>query len=256
MPTKQVISLSYNESLSLGTAVELVGLATGGEVRDYKVSSLAASYIFAKSLDKTVQVKSSRERSAAEFKSEVERVRSVLLLQSKAIDERTNLVLDDLEEIWAALAVTKQPVNKLMQDSEFQALFPYAELVAGTYEELRHNSGCTISLVTRRDGTIISHRLDAPICAPDTMSAIKSCGVFDAEGYLGSDASRWRISKLLGAVPQSHKSRVFAWAADAIYTVNEYHNTKGGISLPEIFEYNCDGVHLQADRELRFERKA
>ena len=256
MPSKPAISISYDDSLSLGTVIELVGLAAGGRVLDYRVSSTSATYIFDNKHAGTMQVKNSRARTALEFKNEVERVQHALQMQTKVVDERTNLALEDLEQIWSALACTKQPINKLIQDSAFNELFPHAELVAGTYEELRHKSGCAVLLDTRKDGTIISHRLDAPNCTLEKLSEENCCGVFAPDGYLGSDTSRWRISKLLGAVPEPHKSKVFAWAADAIFSVNEYHNTSGGISLPEVFEYKCDGVHLQADRELRFERKA
>lgn len=255
MPTKPVLSISYDDALSLGTVIELVGLATGGKVLDRKVSSIAASYTFDQNHGRNVQVKNTRERSAAEFKCEVESVQRVLRMQSKAIEECTNLAFEDLEQIWLALAGTKLPVKKLMQDSAFHAIFPYAELVDGTYEELRHKSGCAILLVTRQDGILISHRIDAPVSGREKVSDEHSYGVYDPNGYLGSDTSRWHISKLLGAVPEQHKSKVFAWAAEAIFTVKEYHNTRGGIRLPERFVYHCEGVHLEADRELRFERK-
>ncbi len=250
-------ALTFSQSIQLGAAIEWVGLVTSGSVRGYKVSSIAATYLFSTGSEHACQVKNTKHRSVGEFKAEFETVGLALqqlepVGDSVCFDERTNLTVRDLYEIWQALS-GKQPIEELLKDTSFTAIFPHAELIAGEYESLRHKSGCIVNIETRRDGVITAHHIDAPIPNGQAKVETHNCGVCNHDGYLGTDENRWRISKLLGAVPDAQKSKVFAWAADAIFTVEEYHNTRGGVPLPELFEYKGDGLHLVADKDLRFE---
>ncbi|QQR57800.1 MAG: hypothetical protein IPG59_22985 [Candidatus Melainabacteria bacterium] len=255
MASKPPTILEFSSDIEQGAAIEFVGLVAQGTVVESKVSSIAATYVFEK---QEIVVKNSKQRSATEFKAEVEVVRGALQLLrdtsgDNPIDERGNLTPIDLGEIWQSLAHATQPIDALLCDEAFVALFPFADLVAGTYESLRHKSGCVIDIETRKDGTLLSHRIDAP--NPVSTKAPSNCGIFKTDGYLGTDESRWHISKMLGAVPSKHKSKVFAWAHDAINLVDEFHNTHGGVQLPEIFECHYDDVHLTCDRDLRFEKR-
>lgn len=110
-----------------------------------------------------------------------------------------------------------------------------------------------IALATR--ATVNGTSIAAPAATYTFAEASRARkhGIYHADGYRGLDESRWRISKLLGAVPQQHKARVFSWAAEAINSVDEFHNARGGVPLPEIFECRYDHARLVADRELRFE---
>lgn len=186
------------------------------------------------------------------------------LSSDEPIDKRTNLTLRDLQDIWHSLSFSRQPVRFLELDSEFTKLFPCVSIVAGIYKSLRHRSGCEIQLQTRKNCTIVSHSVDAPSPVFDLLQRWKqtsasTCvhdndriGIYLANSYRGLDESRWRISKMLGAVPSQHKPRVFAWADESIFAVDEYHITRGGVPLPLVFECRYDDVHLSADRELRF----
>ncbi len=255
MASKPQTSLEFDSKIHLGTAIEFVSLVTHGSVAKNKVSSIAGTYVFE---NNQIVIKNSRQRSAAEFNAELEVVGVALQLLKdnscdKPFDERSNLTPNDLGEIWLSLAQANQPIETLLCDQAFAALFPYADLVAGTYEKLRHKSGCVIHIQSRKDGIILSHSIDAP--NPVSTKAPSNCGIFKEDGYLGTDESRWRISKMLGAVPPQHKSKVFAWAHDAINLVEEFHNTHGGVQRPEIFECHYDDVHLTCDRDLRFEKR-
>lgn len=231
---------------------------TSGSVRGHKVSSVAATYVFDAGSAGSCEVKNTKNRPVAEFKAEFEAVglafqRLELATDGACFDDRTNLKVSDLDEIWLMLTSRNQPVEKLLGDSEFTAIFPHAELIAGEYESLRHKSGCAVYIETRNNGMITAHHLDAPIPGVKAIVEKHNCGVCKEDGYLGSDENRWSISKLLGSVPDAEKAKVFAWAADAIFAVEEFHNTRGGVPLPEQFEYKGDGFYLIADKDLRFE---
>lgn len=190
------------------------------------------------------------------------------LSNSEPIDARANLTLDDLENIFAALSPSNQSIESLLNMPHFATIFPYANFIAGDCESLRHASGCEVLITTRKDGVVTAHRIDAPepvsnimnswqhtssTTAPVASLPTASSNIFDVAGYRGCDESRWRISKMLGAVPSDHKERVFSWAADAIYSVDDFHNTHGGVNLPESFRYHIGDVHITADRDLKFQ---
>lgn len=193
------------------------------------------------------------------------------LVGEETIEARTNLTLNDLDTIWQALAVSVLPVGTMMCDTEFTSAFPYADLMAGTYVSLRHASGCEISLETRRDDTITAHRIDAPSPVTGLVARLidvgtsslscngkpnnKASGIFDPDGYRGTDESRWRVSKMLGSVPLQHKPEVFAWAANVINSIDEFHSTRGGVALPKSFECRYGDMRLVADHNLKFEQR-
>ncbi len=299
------MTLSFCGEIQLGATIEFVALATKGTVVKNKVVSPAATYLVEENPSErafTLMVKNSKQRSTEEFNAEVIHVFCALRLMGAKtilesgfgksknfppteiltwlrapstaalshelpIDERTNLTVNDLVDIWRLLVQTEQPVEVLLNNTEFIEIFPYADLVAGEYEKLRHKSGCEVSLQTRKNGTISEHRIDAPNPVSNLVTRLressgqslvsatleKKPSIFHKDGYWGGDESRWRISKMLGAVPPQHKSAVFAWAADAINKMDEFHNTRGGVQLPTIFECRFDDVHLTADRDLKFE---
>lgn len=251
-------TLTFGKSIKLGTIIEWVGLMTSGSVRGHKVSSIAATYTFDAGSVGRCEVKNTKSRPVEEFKSEFEAVSLSLQMLEQAtdgacFDKRTNLTFADLDEIWHALS-RKQPIKELLEDANFIAIFPHAEFIAGEYESLRHKSGCAVFIETRNAGVIAAHHIDAPVPGAKVITEKHNCGVCKEDGYLGSDEIRWSISKLLGSVPVAQKGKVFAWASEAIYTVEEFHNTRGAVPVPEVFEYKGDGVHLVANRDLRFER--
>jgi len=243
-----------------GANIEFVAVATGGIVTQNKVTSIAATYQFEKSLDtdKLLVTIKKKQSSTSEF-SELGSIIAQALYIFNAMPEQdpaipqTNLTPVDLLDIWQALAQQTKPIQTLLKEPDFESLFPYADLLAGTYESLRHKSGCVIKIETRKDGIITSHSIDAP--SPVLEVKKQSQSIYVPDGYLGTNESRWRISKILGSAPAKYKAQVFAWAADAIHMVEEFHNTHGGVSLPENFEFRYDNVHLTFDRDLRFEQK-
>lgn len=304
MATRSEVMLKFRAEVALGATIELVALATHGSVSKAKVSASAATYSFEeKQHEFTVTVKSSKQHSAETFRAEVIHMLCALMLIGtdsldasgftkndqmdevlnwlsaqnisplsfgEPIDDNTNLTLDDLENIWRALVPLQRSVDTIMLDTEYTGLFPYADLVAGRYERLRHCSGSEISLETRQDASIISHRIDAPNPVTTLVADLNDTkelavagkgrqfnptkSIFDPDGYRGSNESRWRVSKMLGAVPRQHKEEVFRWAANVINTVDEFHNTHGGVALPKSFEYRYDDVLLTADTTLKFEK--
>lgn len=303
MASKREMILNFCVFADLGTVAEFVGLALRAEVSAKRIAASAASYVLEKRADGSfaITVKKSAAASADDFSTEILKLRCALQnLEVTACDaqgfsknipltELTNwfasqstvdnaefaplnseLNLADLGEIFEALTSSQRPVEKCLDDPRFFALFPYADFVAGSYTSLRHRSGFEIKLHTRNDGTIVSHRLDAPDPVgrihtlwsswfsgrgPTKLLATEgSHGVYHIDGYLGSDESRWRISRLLGAVPAEHKPRVFKWAAEVINSVEEYHSTRGGVKLSDIFECTYDNERLIADSDLRFKK--
>ena len=305
MPPSSEMSLKFHAVVKLGALLELLALAVQGTVSATKVSAPCASYIVEddkNSASVKLVVKNSKQKTAEEFGSELMNVLCAVCwtgsidiegigfarnlqiqkfcdwFQSQSVaglsnfepfDERSNLSLSDLENIFQTLALSKQTIESLLSDAKFAAIFPYADRIAGKYESLRHTSGCEIAIETRKDGAITSHRIDAPnpvrkfveawqdytSAKPTAASTKSSANIFDLNGYRGSDESRWRISKLLGKVPPKHKEAVFAWAADAIHCVDEFHNTRGGVPLPEVFQYRVEDLHLTADRDLKFHQE-
>lgn len=306
MPNKAEIKLRFRTDTSLGVLTEFLSLAVSGGVSANKVRAQSATYSLAEDKDLAaveIVVQNSKQRSAADFNQEITQALCAISLIggkdlegfgfSKSVpiqkfyewfqaqdlaklsnyapfDASTNLTLVDLENIFQALSFAKQPVDNLVCDSKFTAVFPYANVIAGKYESLRHSSGCEVFLDTRKDGVIIGHRIDAPDPVRELMSAwrveivsIRESGVsqkpytsiFDIDGYRGNNESRWRISKMLGGVPPEHKQAVFEWAANAIYDVEEFHSTRGGVQLPETFQYRVNDVRLTADRNLKFHRE-
>lgn len=299
-----MMTLKFCAEAPFGAIIEFVALALHGWVIKTKVTAQYATYFFEESPrghEFTVTVRKLRYGNAEVFKTEVVSVLCALhflgansleasgfsknhplvdvstwlitqriasLSGDGPIDERTNLKLSDLQDIWQSLAFSAQPIRLLDRDTEFTTLFPYANIIAGFYESLRHRSGCEIPLGTRKDGTITEHRVDAPDPGRDLFRRWKQTpdssptlvnnriGIYLPDSYRGLDESRWRVSKMLGAAPPQHKSRVFAWADNAIFTVDEYHNTRGGVPIPLIFECRYDDMYLTADRELRFKVEA
>lgn len=244
----------------LPTTLEIVALATNGWVTGSKVASIAASYYFEKlpeTNEVNITIKNSRQSSTSEFNDEVSKISKVLDSFADKQDcqpflNDSNLTFNDLQEIWQALVQSDQTIQSLLQNSDFNNLFPYADLVSGSYESLRHKSGCEIKLETRKNNSIISHQIDAP--NPVAKEIKQNQSIFNDDGYLGLDQSRWRISKMLGATPTAYKTQVFSWAADAIHTVEEFHNTHGGVALPEVFKFKYDNILLTFDRDLKFEQ--
>ncbi|MDZ4832531.1 MAG: hypothetical protein SGJ27_01895 [Candidatus Melainabacteria bacterium] len=179
----------------------------------------------------------------------------------------TLLTLNALEKIYKMLAGQSASIKELLGEPDFNSLFPHIEFIAGQYEHMRHQSGNEVKILWHKRDFVQMHKIDAPNPVASILAAwlsksgygviaqkTENCGIYNEKGYRGTSTSRWQISKMLGEVPAAHQSAAFGWASNAIWTIDEYHSTRGGAPLPDVFTYSYDDIMLTADRELVFTR--
>ena len=165
------------------------------------------------------------------------------------------LSLADLEEIGARLFGQTTPAPDLSIDPEFRATFPGIEMKWGSYGFIRHRSGTEIRTCWSDDTHVLqSHGFEAPRPAePLARKWLKTKGVEpETNEFLKYRQKKWRLAKLLNRVPQPYKQRVYEWVITTHFDVEEFHSTRGGYPIPELFECTFGKSTIFCERDLEF----
>ncbi|MBN8658828.1 MAG: hypothetical protein J0M35_00580 [Candidatus Obscuribacter phosphatis] len=174
----------------------------------------------------------------------------------------SHLSLGDLIEINHWLSQKEQAIADLERMPQFTATFPFVDIYAGDYSNLRHRSGHEIFMVWQDNKFAEQHKIDAPAPADELQrkyACFQAGKVYrhkpglrlDRLGpYRKSRENRQKYAYLLGGLPESEKRRIFRWLADTANDIDYYHDSRGGQVIPEIFEIAFEDKVLTATRDL------
>lgn len=171
------------------------------------------------------------------------------------------LTLSDLNQIHDLLSVQKTPADRIRYDDGPRSIFPYLDLFAGDYGSMRHRSGNEIHMNWIGNQTPGRHKIDAPIPSGTDLLKSKTKNTSnDTNGdskplgpYRKSDTNRWRIAYMLGGIPDADKPRVFDWVTNCFHDIDYFHDTRGGIALPDVFEIEFSTGKLTATHDFVFQ---
>ena len=172
-----------------------------------------------------------------------------------SIVDEVCLSLTDLEEIGTRLFGQTTPAPDLSNDPAFRAAFPGIEMKWGYYGFVRHRSGTEIRTCWSDDTHVLqSHGFEAPSPSePLARKWLKTKGVeWTQNEFLKYRKKKWRLAKLLNRVPQPYKQRVYEWVITTHFDVEEYHSTRGGYPIPELFECTYGKSTIFCERDLEF----
>lgn len=176
----------------------------------------------------------------------------------------SHLTLRDLGEIYHYLDLLAQaPIADIERDENFNRVFPCVDIYNGCYGNIRHRSGHEIFVRWIDNRMIGRHKIDAAIlcsellreyeCERDGKIFRRARSSAPKPGpYRKSQRNRGRLAYMLGSVPESHKSRVYAWVVDVFNAVDYYHDTRGGVEIPERFSIEFGQFKMTATHDLVF----
>lgn len=176
--------------------------------------------------------------------------------------KESHLSLNDLIELHHWLSKQEQPIAALERVPQFTETFPLVDIYAGDYSNLRHKSGHEIFMVWKDNKFAERHQIDAPAPSAELKRKYhcwqagkvyrqKAALNLDKIGpYQKSSDNRRKYAFLLGGLPEKAKPRIFRWLVDISNDLANYHDSRGGQELPELFEIAFDNKVLTATRDL------
>lgn len=174
------------------------------------------------------------------------------------------ITLMDLEFVFRYLADRTTPISNYWNDQVYASNFPYLDVYAGDNGSIRHKSGAEISIEWTGNKFVRSHKLVVPRASDAIVSRYrceisgkkfkdKKIPLETSSGpYRKSFQNQMRAARMLGQVPPEHQQRVFAWFSSVFNDVDYFHDTRGGIPLPNIFEIEFDGCKMTATHDFDF----
>ncbi|MBX9666509.1 MAG: hypothetical protein K2X93_02775 [Candidatus Obscuribacterales bacterium] len=180
-----------------------------------------------------------------------------------AIHPYSHLKLSDLQIIHDCLIDKKISVSKMNSDFEMSRIFPFVDCYGGSYGPLRHRSGNEIQVKLVDNEFPLGHKLSAPVPCEGVYEGwlYAEAGKpsprrrFDPKNpgpYRDSLTNQWKVAHMLGSVPEEHKSKVYSWVTDCFNALAKYHDTRGGVPIPEVFEIEFDGYRMTATQKFVF----
>lgn len=188
------------------------------------------------------------------------------LSMNQPVHQLTSLTLNDLMEIYDLFEKLEGSSRMPYTSKLFAEIFPFSSLYDSTHGSLRHFRGNETYITFTENQAPITHKIDSPNPvdfhldewlyflagkkAPKTRNYFKIA----PKGYFKTEVDRWKVSKMLGEVPEEHKARVYAWVDDSINTVNHFHDSRGADGpLPAMFEISFGDQTMTATQDLVFD---
>ena len=170
---------------------------------------------------------------------------------TQKIHSLSNLTLADLHQIAHWCSRLRNNEADTIAEPTFRTVFP-----SSFRDCLRHHSGNEVLLHRDNDGIIASHRIDAPNPADDLIGAWFASLKRKPPGTR-ADASarwkRWKLSQMLGTIPDVRKPDVFNWVNETIWKIEEYHSSHGRQPSASRMEFYFDDCVIFANDNLEFE---
>lgn len=156
-------------------------------------------------------------------------------------------------------------ISQHWNDPIYESAFPFMDVYAGDKGYIRHKSGAEILIGWIGNEFVGTHKFNVPHASEEVLKMYdcqssgkkfekKKTPVATKTGpYRKSHAARVKAARILGEVPQQDQKRVFDWFADVFNSVDYFHDTRGGIVLPPIFEIEFNDCKLTATHDFEFE---
>ncbi len=178
----------------------------------------------------------------------------IVLDRNASLFDEVELSINDLQEIADNLCDNQTAIDVLDGDADFRRVFPGLFCAYGEYGPARHKSGVRVKAAWTCDDDAY-HKIEAPLpCAEVLNLWLKEVGIEAYDPPFAEVRKKlWQQAKMLSRVPEADRRRVFEWADEVAFEIEQFHSYRGGSPINKPLEVAFSTGIMTVDTNLNWE---